>query len=254
MNRPRIAILAALIAFILVGYAQAGIPNPAAVYCSELGYRVETITDEEGGQHSVCVLPDDMKCDAWRFLEGTCGETYSYCALNGYGQILRTDGNHPFLKTYSVCMEDSVEVGSPMRLMGLIDRLLRKPSTEAALPPLKTDNEAAEARLLEAMPAYFDWRTYNGFDWMTPVKDQSQCGACWAFGSVGTVEAVYNIHQGQPNLDINLSEEYVNTDCNGNGKSGCCGRGLNIWPRTVPERKIGPGWRSNSFTRAAHLK
>ena len=70
-------------------------------------------------------------------------------------------------------------------------------------------------------PPSFDWRNYDGGDWMTPVKNQGSCGSCWAFSAVGVVEAVYNIASNDPDLDLNLSEEYLVSDCLwGNS---CCG-------------------------------
>jgi len=218
-----------IMVFVFAGYVWAGMPNPAAVYCSELGYQVKTITEDDGGQYSVCVFPDGNSCDAWRFLVGKCGEEYSYCAKNGYGQIIKTDGKNPFSINYPVCVSGSTEIGNPLDLMGITERLLKQSPSENELAPIKPSPQETKPvlegleRLEGALPNRFDWRTYNGFDWMTPVKDQNQCGACWAFGSTGTVEAVHNLKQNQPNLDINLSEEYVNTDCNGNGKHGCCG-------------------------------
>ena len=60
-------------------------------------------------------------------------------------------------------------------------------------------------RLLLGPPAAFDWRTANGFNGVTPVKDQGSLGDCWAFGNLGAVEALYKITTvGHP--DINLSE------------------------------------------------
>ena len=229
MKKLIVPFMVSIMVFILAGYVQAGMPNPAAVYCSELGYQVKTITQDDGGQYSVCVFPDGNSCDAWQFLEGKCGEEYSYCAINGYGQIIKTDGKNSFSGTYPVCVDGSTEIGNPLDLMGITERLLKQSLSENELLPIKPSPQKAQSvlggleRMEGALPSRFDWRTYNGFDWMTPVKDQNQCGACWAFGSVGTVEAVYNLHQHQPNLDINLSEEYVNTNCNGNGWHGCCG-------------------------------
>ena len=229
MKKLLVPIMILITVFVLAGYVWAGMPNPAAVYCSELGYQGKTITQDDGGQYSVCVFPDGNSCDAWQFLEGKCGEEYSYCAQNGYGQIIKTDGKNSFSGTYSVCVDGSTEIGNPLDLMGITARLLKQSLSENERPPVKPSPQETQPvlggleRLEGALPSRFDWRTYNGFDWMTPVKDQNQCGACWAFGSVGTVEAVYNLHQNQPNLDINLSEEYVNTGCNGNGKNGCCG-------------------------------
>jgi C1A family cysteine protease len=47
----------------------------------------------------------------------------------------------------------------------------------------------------EPLPAEFSWTSWRGVNWMSPVKDQGSCGSCWAFGSVGGVEAAYNIEK-----------------------------------------------------------
>ncbi len=56
---------------------------------------------------------------------------------------------------------------------------------------------------------------------MTSVKNQGSCGSCWAFAAVGVVEAVFNIGTGNPDLDLNLSEEYLVADCL--PYNSCCG-------------------------------
>jgi subtilisin-like proprotein convertase family protein len=56
---------------------------------------------------------------------------------------------------------------------------------------------------------------------MTSVKNQGSCGSCWAFSAVGVVEAVFNIGTGNPNLDLDLSEEYLVSDCLAG--NSCCG-------------------------------
>jgi len=40
----------------------------------------------------------------------------------------------------------------------------------------------------EDLPASFDWRDYNV---VTDVKDQGQCGSCWAFGATENMESQY---------------------------------------------------------------
>jgi putative hemolysin len=65
-----------------------------------------------------------------------------------------------------------------------------------------------------------DWSDKNGEDWSTPVKSQGECGACWAFASVASLEAQLNIINNDPNLDIDLSEQMLVScsnagDCNG---------------------------------------
>ena len=58
--------------------------------------------------------------------------------------------------------------------------------------------------------ASFDWRD-SGI--LTPVRDQGQCGSCWAFGTVGPFEANLRWKSG---LTTDLSEEFL-LSCNTDG-------------------------------------
>ena len=217
-----------------------GTPNPATIYCNELGYKVEIVNEKGGGQHSVCVFPDKNSCDAWKFMIGGCGKEYSYCAKYGYDQVIKTDGKHPFSPTYAVCVQGSKvleaqssvdvsnEVGNPLDLMGITDRLLNRqlPESEILLPKSSLFKIPVIMPAAD-LPASFDWRD-NGGDWTTPPKDQNSCGACWAFSAVSATEGAYNLFVNDPDYDLNLAEEYPNSDCLvGNS---CCG-----------------GWHYNAF-------
>ncbi|MBA7716977.1 hypothetical protein ES703_126062 [subsurface metagenome] len=61
-----------------------GMPDPSAVYCARLGYKIKVVTDDEGGQYGVCIFPDGSECEAWAFYRGKCGQEWSYCKRNGY--------------------------------------------------------------------------------------------------------------------------------------------------------------------------
>jgi putative hemolysin len=51
----------------------AGLPNPASVYCEEQGGRVENRTAADGSQYGVCIFPDRSECDEWTFYRSECG-------------------------------------------------------------------------------------------------------------------------------------------------------------------------------------
>ncbi|MFZ1110641.1 MAG: C1 family peptidase [Rhodomicrobium sp.] len=68
----------------------------------------------------------------------------------------------------------------------------------------------------------FDWRRFNK---VPPVRDQGQCGSCWAFAAVAAYEASYAIVN---NLNIDASEQQILT-CAGSGtcKGGWHWKALN---------------------------
>ncbi|MDD5530301.1 MAG: C1 family peptidase [bacterium] len=69
--------------------------------------------------------------------------------------------------------------------------------------------------------AAIDWRSYNGKNWMTPIKNQGNCGSCWAFCTVAGFEARLKIAYAKPDTNIDLSEQFlVSCDTKDNGCSG----------------------------------
>src|SRR5512143_3680197 len=52
---------------------QAGMPNPASVFCEEGGYKLEIRTAADGSQSGYCIFPDGSECDEWAYFRGECG-------------------------------------------------------------------------------------------------------------------------------------------------------------------------------------
>jgi len=71
-----------------------------------------------------------------------------------------------------------------------------------------------------AMLSNFTWTNYNGYNWMTSVKQQGSCGSCAAFGAAGAVEGVVRVVKNDPFFSIDLSEQHL-FSCGG----GSCSTG-----------------------------
>lgn len=65
-------------------------------------------------------------------------------------------------------------------------------------------------------PTSLDWVAKGA---VTPVKDQANCGSCWAFGTTGAIEGAYQVASGKL---LSLSEQNL-VSCSFNGDAGCGG-------------------------------
>ncbi|KAL6227932.1 PREDICTED: senescence-specific cysteine protease SAG39-like [Fragaria vesca subsp. vesca] len=69
------------------------------------------------------------------------------------------------------------------------------------------------------VPATMDWRSKGA---VTPIKNQGQCGCCWAFSAVAAMEGITQLTMGKL---ISLSEQEL-VDCDKSGEDQGCEGGL----------------------------
>ncbi|KAJ0666958.1 putative fruit bromelain [Helianthus annuus] len=70
-----------------------------------------------------------------------------------------------------------------------------------------------------AVPSSMDWRKKGA---VTPIKDQGQCGCCWAFSAVAAMEGITQLKTGKL---VSLSEQEL-VDCDTSGVDQGCEGGL----------------------------
>jgi len=97
----KLLVLCAFLAVILPNFAlaQAGVPNPAAVYCQERGGNLQT-----DGSVSNCVF-SDVTCEEWAFYRGECGNNHSLCEEKGYKIISKDINIDTWNAKFAVCID-----------------------------------------------------------------------------------------------------------------------------------------------------
>ena len=79
-------------------------------------------------------------------------------------------------------------------------------------------------------PASFDLRNVSGNNYVTPIRDQLQCGSCVAFGTCGAVESAAAYERRDPNVKFDLSEAQL-FYCWGRAEGRNCSNGW--WPENA---------------------
>ena len=86
-------------------------------------------------------------------------------------------------------------------------------------------------------PSEFSWLDVDGKNWVTPARNQKNCGSCWAFAAVASFESVIKIKEDSYELNPDLSEQYI-LSClpnAGSCRGGNSVKALELIKKTTPE-------------------
>jgi C1A family cysteine protease len=81
-----------------------------------------------------------------------------------------------------------------------------------------------EFRVIKVAPPSWDWRNVNNKNFVTPIRDQQNCGSCVAHGTVASIEATNLFKKNTPGVELNLSEAFLFS------KGGSCANGWTFIP------------------------
>ncbi len=120
-NQARVFVMTIIIFIGIVSISSASMivnpmPNPAAVYCEELGYNY-TIKSAPEGDYGICHFPDGSEAEEWKFLEGKEGKEYTYCKQKGY-KIKTVSEGCTYGEECAVCV---LENGSEIEVTELME-------------------------------------------------------------------------------------------------------------------------------------
>ena len=196
-----------------ITFAQKGMKNPAAAYSQFMGYAYSVQNDANGNEVGMCTLPDGRHVNAWDFYRGKIAPEYSYAAKKGYTIKCVTESVEGYTTEKAICTRVDKGVTHQLTLEELmemngdkLDLVTRGPAKDFWESAKENPNFA----YTKAAPTSFDWRSYNGHTYIGSVRDQGDCGSCYAFGASACAEGTYNFATGKYDANTaDFSEAYI---------------------------------------------
>ncbi len=163
--------------------SSAMVANPAATYCTALGY---ALAGED------CVFPDATQCEQWAFYRGECGAEHSFCNQNGGSVANETKDMGGWTASYAVCTLASGQSCSESDFMHACSCEAPNDDEVPACTPLAAFNAGANPST-----AYCVGLGYAANDEQCTFPDGTSCGQ-WEFyrGECGGAHSFCNTHGG----------------------------------------------------------
>lgn len=109
----------------------------------------------------------------------------------------------------------------------------RSRSTFAASVANAKRGTAAMAPVAPSRPPSYDLRDVNGRNFITPVRNQGNCGSCVAFGTLATMEGTHQLQVQNPDSGIDYSEAQLFYCYARNQGRRCEGPSGGWWPQAA---------------------
>jgi len=172
---------------------------------------VQFFSEEAAAPTRLLSKPVDQVADAWTVWKRTYGRTYGTNSDEAYRYSV-------FQKNYNyVNSTNSRQSSYKVGLNKFADMTNEEFKAQYRNLKQKTTPKKNVKLLNEYnTPSSVDWRGQA----VTPVKDQGQCGSCWAFSTTGSVEGAYAVARGSiqsfsEQQLVDCSSSYGNMGCNG---------------------------------------
>merc|ERR1719198_45638 len=160
------------------------------------------VTTATGVNTQMLTMSDDReKYEEWKALYGSNGGEEEFEVFQSNLRVLGVVQDNDASATYS----------------HLTPFMNIDPEVFKARNGYRATTGATQAPLLDAsnVAASYDWRDHGA---VNPIKDQGQCGSCWAFSTVANIEGVGAVETGKL---LDLSEQQL-VDCE-TTDAGCNG-------------------------------